>query len=199
MSEKPVQQPDWESRYQEKNTPWDRGSASQALLNWLKSGQLEPCRILVPGCGNGHEVVHLCRLGFDVTAIDVSPSAMEVLQNRLNNLQLSAKLVAADFFDWHVEVKYAAIYEQTSLCALPPDQWQDYVNLLGQWLEPGGILFGLFMQTGKTGGPPWHCDLITMQQLFKPPIWQWQTTNPESLDHPAGLHELMAKISRSAQ
>ena len=43
----------WESRYQAGTTGWDRGKTSGNLLDWLESGNLTPCRILVPGCGNG--------------------------------------------------------------------------------------------------------------------------------------------------
>ena len=66
----------WEQRYRDDNTPWDRGETSRALLRWLDSGALRPCRILVPGCGRGYEVVELARRGFEVTAVDMSPSAV---------------------------------------------------------------------------------------------------------------------------
>ena len=61
---------EWEARYREGNTGWDRGDASPALSSWLETGALAPCRTLVPGCGRGHEVIALTRQGFEVTALD---------------------------------------------------------------------------------------------------------------------------------
>ena len=30
-----------------------------------------------------------------------------------------------------------------------------------------------FMQTHQDGGPPWHCDLERMKELFPTEQWQW--------------------------
>ena len=196
MNEQQIQQPDWDARYQESHTPWDRGTSSPALLNWLDSGELAPCEILIPGCGRGHEVVELAKRGFDVTAIDLSTTAIEELKQTLDQAELQATLVASDFFQWQPNQKFAAIYEQTSLCALPPAQWPAYVQLLDHWLIDKGDLFALFMQTGKDGGPPWHCDLVTMQRLFKSPHWTWLSDQNQFVDHPSGLREMVAHIRK---
>ena len=47
----------WGGRFLRGEPPWDRGGVSPQLLQWLDSGELRPCHILVPGCGTGHEVV----------------------------------------------------------------------------------------------------------------------------------------------
>jgi len=54
----------WDARFQSGETPWDRGDASPQLAAWLAAGTLAPCRILVPGCGSGHEVALLASAGF---------------------------------------------------------------------------------------------------------------------------------------
>ena len=66
----------WEQRFQDGNTPWDRGAVNPQLASWLESGALRPCRILVPGCGSGYEVAALAAAGFEVTALDYAPVAI---------------------------------------------------------------------------------------------------------------------------
>ena len=110
----------WDVRYGHGVTPWDRGGPNPALLRWLDRGELEPCRILVPGCGRGYEVVELALRGFDVTAVDFASSAIESLAARLEAAGLSARLCEADFFRWAPDSPFDAVYEQTSLCALLP-------------------------------------------------------------------------------
>ena len=66
----------WQSHFDAGRTPWDRGEASPQLAHWLDSGALSPCRIAVPGCGSGYEVVRLAQAGFDVTGIDYTPAAV---------------------------------------------------------------------------------------------------------------------------
>lgn len=169
---------DWEARYQAGTTGWDRGTSSTNLQHWLDSGLLQPCHILIPGCGNGYEVIELAKAGFTVTAIDIAPSPIEHLTQAIA-AQLDdtspITLLEADFFQYQPTQAFDAIYEQTSLCALPPEQWQTYAHCLQQWLKPEGQLFAQFMQTGQTGGPPWHCPVDLMQDLFPEKDWYWQT------------------------
>ena len=163
----------WESRYQAGTIGWDRGESSSNLSYWLNNNLLKPCRILIPGCGNGYEVLTLAKLGFDVVAIEIAPSAIENLQAMLNKQGLSAELVLGDFFNWKPDEKVDAIFEQTSLCALPAKLWQQYESQLHEWLKPNGKLFAQFMQTGREGGPPYHCDLNDMAVLFDNDRWHW--------------------------
>jgi hypothetical protein len=72
----------------------------------------------VPGCGSGYEVAALAAAGFEVTAFDYASAAIGRARERLDHAGLDA------------------IYEQTCLCALYPDQWRDYADQLHRWLAP---------------------------------------------------------------
>src|SRR3989442_11788449 len=73
----------WQQRFVANEMPWDRGAASPQLATWLASGALAPCRILVPGCGGGYEVVAPAPPRFDVTALDYPPAAVPLTPGRL--------------------------------------------------------------------------------------------------------------------
>lgn len=180
----------WEQRYLDQATPWDRGYVSPALLQWLADAQLHPCRVLVPGCGRGHEVVELARRGFEVVGLDLSPTAVQLLRQRLRSERLRATVIEADLFHWTPPHTFDAVYEQTCLCALVPEQWNSYAGRLASWLRRSGRLYALFMQTGAAGGPPFHCDLPRMRQLFPEPDWTWSAELPQEIPHPAGVFEL---------
>ena len=90
----------WQERLAANDTPWDRGDASPQLAAWLGSIALTPCRILVPGCGAGHEVAVLAGAGFDVTALDYAPAAIDLTRERLARANLQATLVQADALEW---------------------------------------------------------------------------------------------------
>ena len=182
----------WEGKYANGETGWDRGSVSPALSTWLET--LAPCRILVPGCGRGHEVIELARQGFDVTAVDIATPAIEHMQTMLEKEGLSATLIHGDLFELELE-PFDAIYEQTCLCALQPEQWPAYEQWLYNHLKPGGQLLALFMQTGVAGGPPFHCDLSDMQPLFDDSRWLWPEDGNE-IPHPSGRHELAHLLIR---
>lgn len=187
----------WDKRFAEGDTPWDRGAANPQLGIWLVTGALKPCRILVPGCGSGHEVAVLARAGFDVSALDYSPEAIARTRSKLDTEGLKATLVEADALAWQPDKPFDAIYEQTCLCALYPDQWRDYADQLHRWFAPGGKLYALFMQLLRPGaaqgaieGPPYHCDINAMRALFPEPRWAWPKPPYPRTTHPRGLAEL---------
>ena len=68
----------WESRFQASHTPWERGQINPAFIDWRASGELAPCRILVPGAGRSPEPAALLEAGFDVVALDLAESAIAV-------------------------------------------------------------------------------------------------------------------------
>jgi len=193
----------WEQRFREGNTPWDRGSVNPQLGAWLQSKALEPCRILVPGCGSGYELVALAAAGFDVTGLDYAPVALQRSRASLQAAGRSATLVQADVLDWQPETPFDAVYEQTCLCALYPDAWRAYADRLHHWLRPGGRLCALFVQfsrpdaeSGAILGPPYHCDINAMRALFPAPRWDWPKPPYPLTSHPAGLAELAVILGR---
>ena len=110
----------WEQRFASGHTPWDRGEANPQLVAWLAAGALKPCRILIPGCGSGYEAAALAKAGFDVTALDYAPIAIERTRKLLDAQGLKAAVVEADALAWQPDRPFDAIYEQTCLCALYP-------------------------------------------------------------------------------
>jgi len=193
----------WQARFEADNVPWDRREASPQLLRWIDDGALCPCRIVVPGCGSGHEVAALARAGFDVTAIDFAPAAVRRTQTRLDDAGLAAIVLEADVLSWSPPSAFDAVYEQTCLCALYPDHWVAYARRLHDWLVPGGRLFALFMQavrpgaaTGSIEGPPYHCDINAMRALFDHSRWQWPTPPYGRVPHPLGHAELAVVLTR---
>jgi len=193
----------WEQRFIAGDTPWDRGASSPQLAAWIAAGALQPCRILVPGCGSGYEVADLALAGFEVTGLDYAGTAIERSRRRLQEAGVNATLVEADALAWLPDRPFDAVYEQTCLCALYPDDWRAYADQLRRWIAPGGKLFALFMQLlrpqaaeGHVQGPPYHCDVNAMRALFPQPGWTWPKPPYGRTTHPKGLAELAVVIER---
>jgi hypothetical protein len=188
----------WENRYANGQTGWDRGDVHPALHDWLASGELQPCDIVVPGCGHGHEVVELVRSGFEVTAIDFADSPVNSLRTRLASLKFSAKVYRDDVFQFKPRKHFDAVYEQTCLCAIEPSTRFEYEKQMFDWLEPGGRFFALFMQNANsTTEPPFHCDTDDMKRVFAVDRWDWPTPPLQRYEHPSGkVHEFAAVLTR---
>lgn len=194
----------WQQRFENKETAWDRGGPSPQLLVWLASGELQPCRIVVPGCGSGWEVAELASRGFEVIGIDYTAAAVEKTHALLLDRSLKAEVIQADVVDYQPTKPFDAIYEQTCLCAIHPDHWFQYARQLRTWLKPGGSLWTLFMQMirpaaseqGLILGPPYHCDINAMRALFSESDWVWPKPPYAKVPHPSLAHELGLRLVR---
>jgi len=188
---------DWEARYRSGVAPWERPSANAAFLAWRAGGILTPCRILVPCAGRSHEPALLAEHDFDVTIVDLAPTALEAQRARLGDRAARCQLVLKDLFAWEPAEPFEAIYDQTCLCALSPHTWAAYEDRAWRWLVPGGRLLVLFMQTnGRPGGPPYDCPMDLMRRLFSPHRWAWPDKLETPVYHPDGLHEQPAVLRR---
>jgi cyclopropane fatty-acyl-phospholipid synthase-like methyltransferase len=68
-----------------------------ALNRVLSEWRIQPGRTLEMGCGTGSTAVHLARLGFDVTAFDLVPRAIEQALQKAAQAGMSIDFRTADF------------------------------------------------------------------------------------------------------
>jgi len=161
-------QADWQKHYDENDLAWDLGEVANPFVRLWEDNVLTPGTLIIPGCGQGHEVIYFAERKFQVTALDFSPGAVELLQDSLREKNLSAKVLHRDFFeleDTHNQA-YDAMLEQTFFCAIQPDQRSAYVESASRILKPGGLLFGLFYETGEEGGPPFNTTEADIRNYF---------------------------------
>ncbi|WP_078118455.1 methyltransferase domain-containing protein [Thiosocius teredinicola] len=196
MTDSNERKTEWEQRYDGGRTGWDRGEPSPMLDQWLAAGKVPEGKVLVPGCGHGHEVAELIHAGRQVTAVDIATQPVIRLMAQLAERDLHADVIQTDLLHWQPAEPFDAVYEQTCLCALDPGHWQAYAQRLADWLVPGGKLLALFMQTGREGGPPFDCPVADMRALFDDARWQWPDEPPQQVPHPNGLIELAYEITR---
>lgn len=90
------EQRDWNDHYLKGDTPWDAGRPSTELQRMLAEAHIAPCRALEIGCGTGVNAVWLAQQGFDVTAIDLSPLAIERARHRAGSARLNVRFLVAD-------------------------------------------------------------------------------------------------------
>jgi SAM-dependent methyltransferase len=194
----------WQQRFEQRQTPWDRGAPGPQLARWLADGTLaRGQRVAVPGCGSGHDVLALAAAGVEVTAIDYAAAAVALTRQRLAAAAAMADVVQADVLQWRPDAALDAVYEQTCWCALHPDHWAAYAAQLHAWLRPGGALLLLAMQcrrdsaaAGLVEGPPYHMDINSVRALLPATHWDWTAPPYPVLPHPAGWTELAIRLVR---
>jgi len=161
---------DWELRYTTGDTPWQKEHAHPSLLDQLTRSPMTG-RVLVPGCGAGHDVRAIATTGAAVLGMDIAPTAIRLAQSfppAGNETYLLSDFLAGTAsplgpFDW--------IFEHTCLCAIPPARRRDYVRAACDALRPGGLLLAVVFTSPDNpnpDSPPFACSDDDISRLFDP-------------------------------
>jgi SAM-dependent methyltransferase len=168
----PIETPDyWDAHYQRGETGWDIGGPAPAFVDLLAGPDAPPPgRMIVPGCGRGHDALQFARAGFDVLGLDFAPQAIAEARAAAAQAGSSARFVQADLFAlpaaWDGTFDY--VLEHTCLSAFAPDRRPAYVAAVARLLRPRGRYIALFFTHGYPGGPPFDITVDEIKTLFTP-------------------------------
>ena len=149
--------------------PWADMWPNPHLIAWLDREKIrgDGQTALVVGCGLGDDAEELRARGFDVTAFDISPTAVEWCKKRFP--KSSVNFVTADALDppadWTGTFDF--IFEAYTLQALPAPQRHVAIDRLARLPAPGGQI--LIVCRGRDasdpeGAIPWP---LTLEDLSR--------------------------------
>lgn len=178
----------WEELYQKGDTQWEKGAPTPGLVDFLAAHpDLPHGRVLVPGCGTGHDARAWAQAGFDVTGLDLAPSAIRLCQEKTAAAGLRAEFRLADFladpipeFDW--------VFEHTLFCAIDPARRDEYVQAAARALKPDGQYLAVFyMLPVDEKGPPFGTVREEIRRRFDPYFELQRDWVPRSYPNRTGL------------
>ena len=160
---------DWEALYQAADTHWDKGEATPSLVDFLGAHPDLPLgRVLVPGCGRGHDAREWARAGFDVLGLDLAPSAINDAR-ALTPAGLGATFELGDFLADTESPPADWLFEHTLFCAIPPEQRDAYVAAAVRRVRPGGTYLAVNdLQPRDESGPPFGVTVAELARRFGP-------------------------------
>jgi Methylase involved in ubiquinone/menaquinone biosynthesis len=175
----------WSNIYRsEENPGWNLGEPAEALKDMLPRLKLSKSRVLVLGCGDGHDAALFASLGHVVTAVDISPLALERAKKLYGHIE-NLKFLQADLFELPREFDRAfdVVFEHTCYCAINPSLRNDLVKVWNRVLAETGHLMGVFFAFEKRGGPPFGGSEWELRQRlnksYQPIFWgRWQKSVP---------------------
>ncbi len=128
-------------------------------------------RVLVPGCGLGHDVRAIAELpDTRVLGIDIAPTAIQ--RARRHKPKRDEAFLEADLFDLPGALTGTCewVWEHTCFCAIPRARRVDYVRAVRQALREGGHLAAVFfLDPGlpdPDAGPPFGVTKAELNTLF---------------------------------
>lgn len=159
----------WTDIYQTSPKPgWDLGDAALAFKDMLPRLKLPKSRILVLGCGEGHDAAYIAKAGHIVTAVDFSEAAIAKAKSLYGDIE-GLEFIQQDIFtlphEWNSS--FDVIVEHTCFCAIAPNKRKDLVKLWRRLLHEEGQLMAVFFSMLKRSGPPYGSSEWEIRELLK--------------------------------
>jgi SAM-dependent methyltransferase len=150
--------------------PWCRGEADPALVSWIDSeapGLVRPgAAVAVTGCGAGDDAAELASRGYDITAVDISPTAIAWAQRRFEHM--SDNFICADLLALPASLRRRAdlVVDVETLSWLPPKLRGTAASALVAMSRPRGMVLIVASIGSETGADAWASpDPLTPEEL----------------------------------
>lgn len=123
----------WNNIYDNKTPAWGREPAD--ILNKFIKEFPKSAKILDIGCGEGRNSVYLDSLGFNVTGIDISESAIRLAQSK----DSKCSFYCMDALNITLDKKFDVIIDFGLFHFMPYEFREDYTSNIYNMLVDGGI------------------------------------------------------------
>ena len=141
----------WDGDYRDGRHPkWDTGQPSADLKKAVEEGVIKPGRTVEFGCGTGTDAIYMASQGFDVTAIDISPSAIAQALEKARRAGVSVRFMLADALNPPDIGKFDFIYDRACYHEVRGQNLNAYLETLRKASRPGTRMLLL---AGNSNGP----------------------------------------------
>jgi SAM-dependent methyltransferase len=149
--------------------PWDWREPHPYLVEWVKSTEYRG-KALVVGCGLGEDAAFLSKMGWEVTAFDISNSAIDWAKNLHGDV--SVEWLVEDLLElpssW--TASYDLVLEVHIIQAIPRKIGKIASERLAPLVSEGGhlVCIGKLKEArDEDSGPPWPLSLDFIKRIGK--------------------------------
>jgi len=147
----------WDAPYRRDRMPgWDVGRPCTYLVQAVEDKTFKPGRAIVFGCGSGTNAIYLASKGFEVTGVDVSPTALSIAAEKAQKAGVEVDWMLADVVALPRLKPYDLIFDRGCyhhVCQYDSPGFVASLRRLSQAGTRAMILAGS-PADGNRGGPP---------------------------------------------
>ena len=180
--------------------PWARLTIHPYLQAWITEQKItgNGSSALVIGCGLGDDGEALAKLGFQVTAFDVSPEAIAWCKKRFPDSEVN--YLVADLFalDQAWQGKFDLVVESRTIQALPLSVRREAIAAMAPLVASAGklVVITRYRDTeAEPDGPPWALSESELNQFQE--LGLQEVRREEFVDEGRGVTELRLEYRKS--
>jgi methyl halide transferase len=128
----------WDADYRGSKPPaWDIGRPADELQRIVNDGLVHKCRAVDLCCGSGSDAVFLASRGFDVTAIDVAPTALAQARQKADRTGVTVQWLLADVLNPPTLRPFDFIYDRGCYHVVRDQNLAAYLETVRRLSHPG--------------------------------------------------------------
>lgn len=147
----------WDAPYRRERLPgWDVGQPCSHLVKAVEDETFQPGRAIVLGCGSGTNAIYLAGKGFEVTGVDVAPSALAIAAKKARKAGMKVNWLLADVLALPKLEAFDLVFDRGCyhhICQYNSAGYVETLRRLSHKETRALILAGSDVD-GRRGGPP---------------------------------------------
>ena len=145
-------------------TAWDIGKPADELQKVVSEGRIHPCRAVDLCCGSGTDAIYLARQGFQVTALDIAPTALSLAERKARAAGVSVEWLLANVLAPPNLTPFDFIYDRGCYHVVRDQNLAAYLATLRRLSHPG-TQFLLLAARADEEGPNRNRSGVTEEEL----------------------------------
>jgi SAM-dependent methyltransferase len=151
------------------------------LEGWI--GNRAPGRLLELGCGAGDQSLWLAAQGFEVSGIDISPTAIEWAREKAGERGLNASFDVGNVLELpFTDGAFDYVLDGACWHCIVGEDRKRFVAEAARVLRPGGTFIGITMVNGSKFSGPQDYDPARRVQFVEGIAVRYWTTTAEALE-----------------
>jgi 2-polyprenyl-3-methyl-5-hydroxy-6-metoxy-1,4-benzoquinol methylase len=164
--------------------PWDNKAPKDTVVAWQTQGLVHG-DVLDIGCGLGDNAVYLAQQGFNVTGLDISPTALITAERRAKDAAVSVKFAPADStkLDGYTDA-FDTVVDSGMFHCLDDDGKRRYAAAVHRASRDGATLLLSCFSDANSAEAEWPLPAVTEQTLrdvLGGAVWDILSLEPSSV------------------
>jgi cyclopropane fatty-acyl-phospholipid synthase-like methyltransferase len=146
----------FEKMYSENNMPWDSDQPEAELIRQLDLKNLPGKTLLEIGCGTGTNTIELARRGYEITALDFVPKAVDLAREKAKKAGVNIQFQVGDVLQADLKGPYDILFDRGVYHHLRHADLNGFQSFLKRVTRPGTrwLSFAGNSKEKQDPGPP---------------------------------------------
>ena len=168
---KKMEKPFWETTYSEEDSAktFNNGKPSWDVVEVLEN-HIHKGKVLDLGCGDGRNALYAAKLGYDVTAVDISEAGISKLNTIANKQGLKVNAIVQDMRLFSSDELFDAVISHGCLHLIFRDEWIHVIKNIKMMTKPEGynvVLVFTNRVPPSSDMEPYMVGLFTEGELYE--------------------------------